>query len=464
MKYKTYKWVLGLFLVLFFSVIVLFSVINFNANLKHLKESYLREYQFLVNSITKDMIVLEGRVSDVDQAIEICYKDYGNRYMRQDIFLQVYNKDECVYSALTDDISVVPSQIVNHSKSIVTQIIKLGKQKYIRISGYLPDQYDAYAVVYYTNITQNIDQSIQQIIILLVGATIFSAILSVCLLVLIEHLFRPLEKISTASKRIADGCYEEKLDIKGEGEIGEVVLSFNTMADTIQKQIKELENNADEKQMLIDNLAHELRTPLTAIYGYAEYIQKTKLTEQDKYESTQFILHESKRLRTISEMLLNLAVLREEVTIEKRSFDFNDLLKRLHQLENVKMREKDIHFNVSNEITTFYGNEELIEGMLINLTDNAIKACDKQESRITLNAYEKEGHKVIEVIDNGKGMTKEQARHVTQAFYRVDKSRSRSEGGNGLGLTLCQMIADKHEAKLIIESEKGKGTKISIHF
>lgn len=84
------------------------------------------------------------------------------------------------------------------------------------------------------------------------------------------------------------------------------------MTDTIKAQINELENNATEKQMLIDNLAHELRMPLTAMYGYTEYIQKTRLTDQDKYVCTQFMLNENKRLKVIFEMLLNLAALREE--------------------------------------------------------------------------------------------------------------------------------------------------------
>ncbi len=464
MKNKTYRWVLGLFLLLFFGVITIFCIFNFKDNLSRVKESYFREYRFLANSITKDLIVLEGRGYNIDQAVEVCYKDYGNRYVQQNIYLQVYDKEKCVYSSLSNQQAIEVDQIVKAKDTIVTQVVDIQGQKYIRIGGYLPDKYSDYALVYYTDITQITDNWIHNIISLLIGATIFSAILSICLLILIEHLFRPLEKISTVSREIADGNYEEKLDIKGEGEIEEVVLSFNSMADTIKTQIKKLGDNAEEKQMLIDNLAHELRTPLTAIYGYAEYIQKTKLTEQDKYVGTQFILHESKRLKTISEMLLNLAVLREETAVDKKMIKLNELLKRLHQLENIKLREKGIGFSAHSEMEELYGNEELIEGMLINLIDNAIKACNKAESKITVKVYEKEGHQVIEVEDNGKGMTKEQVSHVTEAFYRVDKARSQNEGGNGLGLTLCQVIAKKHDAELIIESEPAKGTKVSVVF
>lgn len=455
---------MGLFLLLFFGVITIFCIFNFKDNLSRVKESYFREYRFLVSSITKDLIVLEGRGYDTNQAVEVCYKDYGNRYVQQNIYLQVYGKEKCVYSSLPNQQTIEVDQIVKAKDTIVTQVVTIQGQRYIRMGSYLPDKYNDYALVYYTDITQITDNWIHNIISLLIGATIFSAILSICLLILIEHLFRPLEKISTVSRKIADGNYEEKLDIKGEGEIEEVVLSFNSMSDTIKTQIKKLEDNAEEKQMLIDNLAHELRTPLTAIYGYAEYIQKTKLTEQDKYVGTQFILHESKRLKTISEMLLNLAILREETVVDKKVIKLQELLKRLHQLENIKLREKGIGFSVHSEVEELYGNEELIEGMLINLIDNAIKACNKTESKITVKVYEKEGHPVIEIEDNGKGMTKEQVSHVTEAFYRVDKARSQNEGGNGLGLTLCQVIAKKHDAELIIESEPTKGTKISVIF
>ena len=464
MKNKTYRWVLGLFLSFFFGVIAIFCILSFKDNILGIKQSYLREYNFLVNSITKDFIALEGRKSDIHEAADACYRDYGMRYMRQNIHLQGYYKEECMYTSFKEQQTLELNQIVKDKNNIVIQVVTIEGQKYIRICGYLPDKYNEYGLVYYADITSNIDSWVYKIIYLLIGATLFSGILSICLLILIEHLFRPLEQISMISKEIASGNYDEKLDIKGEGEIGEVVSSFNTMSDTIKAQIKKLEDNATEKQMLIDNLAHELKTPLTAVYGYAEYIQKTKLNDQDKYECTGFILHESSRLKTISEMLLNLAVLREETELEKKQIKVDELLKRLHQLENVKLREKGIQLKLSNEIDELYGNEELIESMLINLIDNAIKACDKPKSKIEIRGYEKQGHQIIEVQDNGKGMTKEQVSHVTEAFYRVDKSRSRKEGGNGLGLTLCQVIANKHDAKLNIESELNQGTKVSIVF
>lgn len=464
MKYKTYRWVLGLFLGLLFGVITLLATLNFKENLARVKESYAREYSFLVKSMAKDLIALGGRGYQIEAAVDACIKDYGKRYEQQKIYLQLYEKEKCLYSSLKEEANGATEKMSTDTGKIMARVVASGRTKYICVSGYLPDQYGNYLLVYYTDITRLIDGWVHNVFYLLIGTLLFSMVLSVCLLILIEHLFKPLETISAVSKKIAAGDYNKKLEIKGEGEIGEVVRSFNTMTDTINSQMKRLEENAAEKQRLIDNLAHELRTPLTAIYGYAEYMQKTNLSEQDKYVSTQFILHESKRLKTISEMLLNLAVLREESQLEMGKINVEALFKRLHQIENIKLREKHIQFSIQNTLQSLYGNEELIEGMLINLIDNAIKACDKEESKIMVKAYEEEAHQVIEVIDNGKGMNKEQISHVTEAFYRVDKSRSRSEGGNGLGLNLCQLIIDKHGAKLKIASEETRGTCVSVIF
>ena len=241
MKDKTYKWVLCLFLTLFFSALLFFSIFNFKDNLSRVKESYLREYYFLVNSMTKDLIVMREREYEIEQALEICYKDYSNRYNRQAIYLQFYQGDKCIYSSFPEDVSIDSNKMGIDKKVIETQVIAIDKLKYMRVYGYLPGEYNEYALVFYTEITKVINEWLKNIFYILIGAIIFSIILSICLMILMQYLFRPLEKISAASKRIALGEYEERIDIKSEGEIGEVISSFNTMADKIREQRQRLE-------------------------------------------------------------------------------------------------------------------------------------------------------------------------------------------------------------------------------
>ena len=97
--------------------------------------------------------------------------------------------------------------------------------------------------------------------------------------------------------------------------------------------------------------------------------------------------------------------------------------------------------------------------LIYNLTENAVKACEKG-GKVKLSCFDD----TIVVEDNGKGMTEEQLLHITEPFYRTDKSRSRAEGGAGLGLALCKQIVNTHNAEMIFESERGLGTKIFIHF
>ncbi|MBQ1206742.1 MAG: sensor histidine kinase, partial [Clostridia bacterium] len=114
---------------------------------------------------------------------------------------------------------------------------------------------------------------------------------------------------------------------------------------------------------------------------------------------------------------------------------------------------------LDTEKTVVSGNETTLSMLFYNLLENAIKACSAGG---TVKLSCRNGKAVIE--DNGKGMTEEQLLHITEPFYRTDKSRSRAEGGAGLGLALCKQIADSHNASINFESALGKGTKVIIDF
>lgn len=438
--------------------IMLLCIINTGHNFTRIKESYLREHNFLVNSMNKDIATMSSRGCEVDDAISYAYELYERQYEGQKIYLQIYKDEVCIHSSLPAKIATSHEKAEKDMVSI--SVVKLSGRKFLKIGGNLSGQID---LVYYADITDVVSEWGRMNSLLFIAGIIFTGILSICLFILLEYLFKPLEKISYISNQIANGEYKEKLEIKGGKEIAEVVQSFNTMSDKIQHQMNELEQRGEEKQRLIDDLAHELRTPLTAIYGYAEYMQKTKLSEEDQYISLNYILSESKRLKNISENLLELAIVREEKEIEMGPIDIEELFKKIYQTENIKLKERQIKLVFSNELKEIQGNEDLIESMLINLVDNAIKAC-KVEGKISVRAYIEDNKKIIEVEDNGKGMTEEQLAHVTEAFYRAERSRSRKEGGNGLGLTLCEQIAKKHHAELSFSSTPNEKTVVKVTF
>ena len=118
---------------------------------------------------------------------------------------------------------------------------------------------------------------------------------------------------------------------------------------------------------------------------------------------------------------------------------------------------------VTAEDVTLNGEKVLLELLMTNITENAIKACI-DGGKVTLSSAYENGKAVIYIEDNGIGMTNEQLAHITEPFYRTDKSRSRKEGGTGLGLALCDTIARVHNAALEFQSERNKGTKVIISF
>lgn len=463
MKNKTYIWTLVLFLLIINVGIMVFSIVNTKHNLSGVKESYLREHNFLVNSMAKDIAVMKNNGYETDAAIARTYDSYTMQYEVQRIYLQIYKDKAKIYSSLPIEATLSAKEM--HEEKDITEItvVTLNGGKYVQISGYLPEPYSQYALVYYADITDMLNEWNRMNNSLFIAGILFSAVLSICLYILLEYLFEPLERISCISKQIANGEYKEKLEISGGKEIAEVVQSFNTMTDKIQYQMEELENHAREKQRLIDDMAHELRTPLTAIYGYAEYMQKTHLSEEDQYTATSYIISESKRLKNISENLLELATIREEKEMETASIDIEQLFIKIHQTESSKLKEKEIELVYFNELKELQGNEDLIESMVLNLVDNAIKACSTK-GKITIRAYVDKEKKIIEVEDNGRGMTEEQLLQATEPFYRVDKARNREEGGNGLGLALCAQIAKKHHAELSFSSKPNEKTIVKVIF
>lgn len=147
---------------------------------------------------------------------------------------------------------------------------------------------------------------------------VFSLLLSLCLIALLNRLFHPLQQIAETSREMTSGDFNGRLPEKGRDEVAAMAHSFNQMAETIKTQIAELEEAAAQKQRLVDNFAHELRTPLTAIYGYAEYLQKAAVSEEDKVSSAGYIMSQCRRLSNLSQQLLELSALREEGGFRKR--------------------------------------------------------------------------------------------------------------------------------------------------
>jgi signal transduction histidine kinase len=338
-------------------------------------------------------------------------------------------------------------------------LTKRDGRHFIHIAGILSEPYEFYQLDYTLDITESITemQNIQNVLLLL--SVLFSVITAIALYFILSAVFKPLGIVAKASWKIADGQYGERIYIKGKGELSSMATAFNRMADEVEKQIGLLEEESAAKQQFVDNFAHEIRTPLTSIYGYAELLQKATLDESEIIESAQYIINEAGHMNKISNSLLELATLRNYTPI-KEPILVSQLFEDIRRSMENTLCENGVQLICQSGDDVLEGQEDLIISLMINLCSNALKACSFGAGIIRLTAEKN----IISVSDNGCGVPEEILSKITEPFYRVDKARSREQGGAGLGLALCRQIAEAHNAEMIVESSLGEGTIVKVTF
>ncbi len=275
------------------------------------------------------------------------------------------------------------------------------------------------------------------------------------------RLLRPLKELKDSAADIAAGEYGRRVQVQSRDEIGEVTASFNRMAEEVERYTDALKEVNEKQRQLLGSLAHEMKTPLTAMIGNADLLLTVRLKEEQREKALTYLLNESRRLSRLSEKMLELTGLYENggAGAVMKETGLEKLFQRLEASVDWRFKEKQIilETEVSEEGLSHRMDGDLMESLLLNLVDNACKASEPG-GRVLVSADEKG----IYVEDFGSGIPAEEVRRVTEAFYMVDKARARGEGGSGLGLAVCQQIAEIHGAGLCIESREGKGTKVSI--
>jgi len=181
-------------------------------------------------------------------------------------------------------------------------------------------------------------------------------------------------------------------------------------------------------------------------------------SEEETNAAVDHIISQSKRIQNISNKLMALACMGDE-TIEMLPVKLADIIPDIEAALHPTIQDKRIEIHKNLQPITINGDAELLKSLLINVIDNAIKASD-EASIIEIHA----DNASITIIDHGKGMEHDEIDKITESFYRVDQSRSRNEGGAGLGLALCTRICEVHNASLQIISAPGQGTTVKILF
>ncbi len=280
--------------------------------------------------------------------------------------------------------------------------------------------------------------------------------------ILSRYMTRPISSLERVAGRIAEGNYELRSRYQARDEIGALASRFNSMADRLVEQMQSKELEAKQQEDFTAAFAHELKTPLTSIIGYADMLNTIELSEAEKREAYYYIYSQGKRLESLSHKLLELVSM-EKHPLEKKPIS----TKRLEENLRITMRpifeRRGIRGRIAMGRGTVYGDFELLLSLFYNLMDNAVKAMEAG-GFVLLKGVALSGAYEVKVIDNGRGIPKEEIARITEAFYMVDKSRSRKEGGAGIGMALCQKIILLHGGSLQIESKLGEGTVVRLLF
>ena len=295
---------------------------------------------------------------------------------------------------------------------------------------------------------------------ILIGVALFASIL---LVIFSKLLTRPLVKLKDASKEVAEGNFnmrvKESHGITSSTEITELSQSFNTMADYVEDYIEQLKLATQNRDNFIADFTHELKTPLTSVIGYADMLRSYEMEPKQRRECADLIYKEGSRLEALSLNLLNLIVLKnDEIKTVNIKTDIiaDDIKKSVLFI----LKKYGVKLKLNVEKAEVNAEPSLLKTLLYNLIDNACKASESGKP-VTLTGYVDSDRYRFCVTDSGCGIAEDDLAKITEPFYMVDKSRSRSMGGAGLGLSICNEIAKLHGSTLEIVSEVGKGTDIS---
>lgn len=237
------------------------------------------------------------------------------------------------------------------------------------------------------------------------------------------------------------------------------------LVNALLQQKKKQKMLDKQKKQFTANVSHELKTPLTSIAGYAELIETGMAKPEDIKPFAGVIRKQALRLVSLSEDIIQLSQL-EESDDEDMSFEsvnLYEIAQRCVEALNINAINKCVTLNLTGEECYIRGKAQLVEELVYNLCDNAIR-YNKENGNVTVTVNPLEKGASVSVKDTGIGIPKKYQERIFERFFRVDKSRSKATGGTGLGLAIVKHITQLHDAKLEISSEEGKGTEIIVTF
>ena len=397
-------------------------------------------------------IVTDEFVQDVEQF---------NLYSNYHVFA-VRNPKElsaCVPFEIDYDTLIGPEERKKLLKG--NSITKIGYEKRFDrqiVSVVIPlvDQNRLEGIIYlYYPLAKITEMANAEVVILLIGAFIFVLCASFFVFKMLRRIMRPLNNLKTAVEKMSDGDYGTRVEVISNDEVGQLSNAFNTMAQSIQEE-------DEAKKTFLATVSHELRTPISYVKGYSESITNGLIQGEKKEEAILLIAREANRMERLTNELMQLVHADLETNQDFVPIVLAETIRESIQLLALPAKQKNISIVTDlDEAIIINGDEEKLKQIFINLIENAIRYSHTGQN-VTVKLSEIKGKAVVQVSDKGIGISEENLTKVTERFYRVNKARSRSDGGSGLGLSIVDMLTKLHGGQLTIHSTLGEGTTVEI--
>ncbi len=283
----------------------------------------------------------------------------------------------------------------------------------------------------------------------------------------LRRVTKPLSDIVLAAEEIKGGNYDKEIIVAEDNEIGELGKILNEMSAKLKSDIRELGKLQEIRKDFVANASHELRTPIAVIRGYVETLldggYRDKEVSMKFLERTQFNIL---RLENIVNDMLDLSKLEtRDRGLSLRYFDAaaaaRSIIADFEEIAHRKNLEIKFESSLSPDFSLL-ADPYQFDKAIINLIENAIKYTEK--GWIAIRAVQNGKDFILEVEDTGSGINPEDLPRIFERFYRVDKGRSRDQGGSGLGLSIVKHIMEIHKGSVAVESVLGRGTKFILTF
>lgn len=412
------------------------TIVVYSQNLGLLKSEVRQEARYIRTAINISGPAYLEQMDDVDT---------GTRVTRIDTAGTV------LYDSRRDE-----AALDNHgSRSEVLQALKQGAGEDIRMSGTVGKEMYYYAILLEDGTVLRVSKTMDNLV-----STALNVLPVMCILAAgVLFLAWLMAKWQTARliKPINELDLEHPLD-------NEIYPELSPLLQAMDEQNKAKDAVANMRKEFSANVSHELKTPLTSISGYAEIMKNGMVRPQDIPNFSERIYKEARRLITLVEDIIKLSRLDEEsVELEKEDVDLYALSREVVSRLSLQAGAKNVQIMIEGESVTYHGIRQILDEMIYNVCENAVKynVSGGQVSVWAGNTLE--GPKVS-VSDTGIGIPKEHQERIFERFYRVDKSHSKERGGTGLGLSIVKHGALLHGARVTVDSEPGKGTRIEIKF